>query len=422
MPIERLSVGIREIDEMLAGGIPKGFLVAVVGEPGCGKTVFCLSFINQGLINGNKCIFVTTEESRESIIRQAEQFNYDFRNAVEDGRLVIIDALMSGREDPYSLSTLDIEELVRKIIEVKKKFGYGHARLVIDSLSAFWLDKPAMARRYSYFIKKVLSKWNFTILVTSQYAISTSLPGYERILVKYLDKIFFIPIEELYKIYDLDTRYDFKVLSLNLNNGKLTWSPIINMIKHSYSGEIIKICLKDSRNISVSKGHSLILSEGRRFISKPSEEISEKDLLPTVSINIESDKIINIEKINSIKKCIVEKCYMYDISTEYGNFVAGDALAICHNSEAFGWGIEHIADGIIRFRRSIREGYLRRYILIEKMRQTPHDLRIYEIKIVNGRGIVIIGPTKYRREDIALPEHIMRRIKREIEKSRRELE
>ena len=241
----------------LAGGIPAGFTVAVTGEPGTGKTVLCIHFIAEGIREGDKCVYVTTEESRESIIVQANQFGFDFSKSIRENNLVLIDALM-GLKDKWSLQSLDVEELVDKVIQAKKALGYGRARLVIDSLSAFWLDKPAMSRRHSYFVKKVLSKWGFTTLVTSQYAITTS--------------------------------------------------------------------------------------------------------------------------------------------------------------EAFGWGVEHIADGIIRFRRSVKGGVLRRYILIEKMRQTPHSLKMYEIEIIDGRGLVIRGSVDMRKEDIALPRHVMNRIRKASQK------
>ena len=254
MRIERISTGIPKIDEMLAGGIPKRFLVAVVGEPGCGKTIFSIHFIYNGLINNETGIFVTTEESRESIIRQAEQFNMDFIPYIEKRTVFIVDALLRPKKDEYSISSLDIEELVRKVIEIKKKIGFRHTRLVIDSLSAFWLDKPAMARKYSYYIKKVLYQWGFTVVATSQYAISTA--------------------------------------------------------------------------------------------------------------------------------------------------------------EAFGFGIEHVADGIIRFRRRIKNGRLTRYIIIEKMRQTPHDKYMYRIDIVDGKGLVVLGRTAYRKEDIVLPDSVMEKIKK----------
>jgi len=251
MKIVRLRTGVEGIDKLLEGGIPEGFFVAVTGEPGCGKTIFSIHFIYQGVLDGDKCIYVTTEESRESIIRQAAQFNMDFEKAVEEKRLIVIDALM-GREDRWSLQSLDMEALVDKIIEAKKELGYGRARVAIDSLSAFWLDKPAMARRYSYFIKKVLSKWNFTIVAVSQYAITTA--------------------------------------------------------------------------------------------------------------------------------------------------------------ESFGWGVEHIADGIIRFRRILRGGELRRFIVIEKMRQTNHSRYLYEIDIKPGIGMTIIGRVRRRVEDYKLPSEVMRKI------------
>lgn len=223
----------------------------MAGEPGCGKTIFTIHFIYQGVLDNEKSIYVTTEESRESIINQASQFNMDFEKAIEEKKLIIIDALM-GREDRWSLQSLDIEVLVGKIIEAKKELGYGRARVAIDSISAFWLDRPAMARRYSYYVKKVLSKWNFTTIAVSQYAITTS--------------------------------------------------------------------------------------------------------------------------------------------------------------EAFGWGIEHIADGIIRFRRSIRSGELKRYVLIEKMRQTNHNRYLNEIDIVPGKGLVILGPVERRKEDLSLPRDVFKKI------------
>ncbi|HIQ30466.1 MAG TPA: KaiC domain-containing protein [Candidatus Caldiarchaeum subterraneum] len=249
--VERLSTGVDGVDKLLEGGIPRGFLTAVTGEPGCGKTIFSIHFIGKGIEEGDKCIYVTTEESKESILNQAAQFNIDFQTAIEEKALILIDALM-GREDRWSLQTLDLEALIGKIIEAKKELGYGRSRIVIDSLSAFWLDKPAMARRYSYYVKKILSKWDFTVVATSQYAITTS--------------------------------------------------------------------------------------------------------------------------------------------------------------DAFGFGIEHIADGVIRFRRAIRNGYLRRYIIIEKMRQTNHSTRVHEITIQHGKGIVVKDVAEESREDFTLPPKVVRRI------------
>ncbi|OWJ55131.1 KaiC domain-containing protein [Pyrodictium delaneyi] len=250
--IERLPTGVPGFDKLIQGGIPRGFFVAVVGEPGTGKTIFSIHFIAEGIRQGDKNIYVTTEESKESIIKQAAMFGFDFEKAIRDGKLVIIDALMGKRDDPWSIAELDVETLVNKVIEAKRYLGYGRARLVVDSMSAFWLDKPAMARKYSYFVKRVLYRWDFTALLISQYAVTTSL--------------------------------------------------------------------------------------------------------------------------------------------------------------GFGFGIEHVADGIIRFRKSVVRGELRRYVIIEKMRQTEHSLRMHEIEIRDGAGMRVKAPTVYRKEDTALPPSVAARM------------
>ena len=250
--MERLSTGVPTLDRLIEGGIPRGFFVAAVGEPGTGKTILCLHYINEGIEDGDLNIYVTTEESRESIINQAKQFGFDFNKAIKEKRLIIIDALLGGGE--WSIRNLEIEELVDTIIKAKKELGYGRTRLVIDSLSAFWLNKPAMARSYSYNLKRILSKWDFTIMVTSQYAITTQ--------------------------------------------------------------------------------------------------------------------------------------------------------------EAFGFGVEHVADGILRFRRAVIRGVLKRYILIEKMRQTNHSLYLHEVHILPGKGMIITAPTQMRKEDIVLPKEVMEKIKK----------
>jgi KaiC/GvpD/RAD55 family RecA-like ATPase len=48
-----------------------------------------------------------------------------------------------------------------------------HVRLVIDSMSAFWVDRPVMARKYSYQLKIATHRENVTAMLTSQYAPTT---------------------------------------------------------------------------------------------------------------------------------------------------------------------------------------------------------------------------------------------------------
>ncbi|MGC8988436.1 ATPase domain-containing protein [Infirmifilum sp.] len=55
----------------------------------------------------------------------------------------------------------------------KARSPYKHVRLVIDSISAFWADKPAMAMKYSYDSKTATHRENVTAYLVSQYAMTT---------------------------------------------------------------------------------------------------------------------------------------------------------------------------------------------------------------------------------------------------------
>jgi KaiC/GvpD/RAD55 family RecA-like ATPase len=79
-------------------------------------------------------------------------------------------------------AALDIQTLIAAIHEAYKILGVlkeggkspiRHVRLIIDSLSAFWADKPAMARKYSYELKIATHRENVTAYLVSQYAMTT---------------------------------------------------------------------------------------------------------------------------------------------------------------------------------------------------------------------------------------------------------
>ena len=55
---DRISTGIVKLDELLSGGYPKGRIILVSGTPGTGKTIVCFHYINAGIQNGEKCLYL----------------------------------------------------------------------------------------------------------------------------------------------------------------------------------------------------------------------------------------------------------------------------------------------------------------------------------------------------------------------------
>ncbi len=66
---ERLSTGISELDRLLGGGLVKGSLILLGGEPGIGKSTLALQLALA--MKGNTILYVSGEESEEQISLRA---------------------------------------------------------------------------------------------------------------------------------------------------------------------------------------------------------------------------------------------------------------------------------------------------------------------------------------------------------------
>ena len=75
--MDRVKTGVKGLDDMVGGGYPKGFSVLVSGSPGCGKTIFGLHFLMEGVRGGEKCAYVTYSQSPRDLLDQASQFGWD---------------------------------------------------------------------------------------------------------------------------------------------------------------------------------------------------------------------------------------------------------------------------------------------------------------------------------------------------------
>jgi len=83
----RIGTGIEGLDELLQGGYPKGSVTLVAGTPGTGKTIICFQYLNNGVKNKEKCLFLTSDERIDNLVNQAKKFGFDFDEAVKGGQL-----------------------------------------------------------------------------------------------------------------------------------------------------------------------------------------------------------------------------------------------------------------------------------------------------------------------------------------------
>ena len=118
--------GIDGLDEMLGGGVPRGHIITVMGSFGTGKTTFGMQFLMQGLINGEKGIFISLEEGPDSIIANAAAFGWDLRPYLKEKKLTIVKLEPADAKATVTRIKSELPEFIRKS---------NATRVVIDSVS-----------------------------------------------------------------------------------------------------------------------------------------------------------------------------------------------------------------------------------------------------------------------------------------------
>ena len=86
---ERISSGVRELDDMLGGkGYFRGTSILVSGTAGTGKTSLACHFIDAACRRGERCLYYTFEESPRQVIRNMRSIGLDLEPWQRSGRLV----------------------------------------------------------------------------------------------------------------------------------------------------------------------------------------------------------------------------------------------------------------------------------------------------------------------------------------------
>ena len=115
----RTSTGIGELDRVLGGGLVKGSLVLIGGEPGIGKSTLILQLCNT--IKGEgKVLYVSGEESAEQVKIRADRLNIN-------------------NDDILFLGETNIDNIQESIISINPKL------VIIDSIQTMYSEEITSA-------------------------------------------------------------------------------------------------------------------------------------------------------------------------------------------------------------------------------------------------------------------------------------
>src|SRR6266705_5761199 len=73
---DRVSTGVKGLDELLGGGFPEGRSILIVGSPGSGKTTFAMQYLYNGALLGETGLYVTLDEHPDHVKRNLQSYDW----------------------------------------------------------------------------------------------------------------------------------------------------------------------------------------------------------------------------------------------------------------------------------------------------------------------------------------------------------
>lgn len=139
---ERVTTGISELDRVLGGGIVKGSLVLVGGDPGIGKSTLLLQMCAKLADKNVSVLYVSGEESERQIAIRSERLGRQSSDmllycetdiekieaAIENGKpeVVIVDSIQtmySSKADSAAGSISQVREVTSTLLRISKGLG-----------------------------------------------------------------------------------------------------------------------------------------------------------------------------------------------------------------------------------------------------------------------------------------------------------
>lgn len=139
---EKLSTGLGELDRVLGGGIVKGSLILVGGDPGIGKSTLLLQVCKNISERDNKVLYISGEESLKQIKIRANRMGEFSSNLLllcetsldnievtikrENPKVVVIDSIQTMYKEDVAAapgSVSQVRESTNILMQIAKNFG-----------------------------------------------------------------------------------------------------------------------------------------------------------------------------------------------------------------------------------------------------------------------------------------------------------
>ena len=166
--IKKSPSGIRGLDEITKGGLPKGRPTLICGGAGSGKTLFAMEFLMEGAMEyGEPGVFMTFEETPADLAKNFITLGFDLPDMVSRG-LIATDHVYIARNEIEETGDYDLEGLFIRLGNAIDSIGAK--RVVLDTIEALFsgLSNTAILRAELRRLFHWLKERGMTAIITAE--------------------------------------------------------------------------------------------------------------------------------------------------------------------------------------------------------------------------------------------------------------
>jgi circadian clock protein KaiC len=163
---ERCPSGVEGLDDILAGGLPRGGFHLVQGDPGSGKTTLALQFLLEGLRRGEKVLYISLSETQPELLKVARSHGWSL-DKIPVLDVSAIENLLRPEAQTTVFHPSEVELTKVSQLLLNEVHKVQPARVAFDSLSEFRLmaETALRYRRQLLTLKQQFGKSNSTVLL-----------------------------------------------------------------------------------------------------------------------------------------------------------------------------------------------------------------------------------------------------------------
>ena len=166
--LPKAATGIKGLDEITGGGLPRGRPTLVCGSAGCGKTLLAMEFLVRGATEfGEPGVFLAFEETAEELAQNVRSLGFDLAELAEQDK-VLVDSIHIERSEIEETGEYDLDGLFIRLGHAID--ALGARRVVLDTLETLFggLSNAAILRAELRRLFRWLKDKGVTAIITGE--------------------------------------------------------------------------------------------------------------------------------------------------------------------------------------------------------------------------------------------------------------